>query len=131
MQRRAIFSALLLALFALAACRTAPIYNPSGVALGAPAGASLAEVTKAIQQAGASLGWEMTEVGPGEVRARLRNRRHTAEALVRVDTETFSISYQSSENLRHEGDTIHKGYNKWIRTLERRIVLATGLMVTS
>jgi hypothetical protein len=131
MKTRAVPAALLLALVAIAACRSAPIYNPSGVALGAPAGTSLADVTQAIKRAGIGLGWQMTELAPGQIRAVLHNRGYMADALVQYDTSTFSITYQNSERLKAEGDQIHKAYNKWIKNLEQRIIREAGLMTRS
>lgn len=131
MKTRIVLAASLLALLAVGACRTAPIYNPSGVSLGTPAGSDLADITAAIERAGTSLGWQMTEVKPGEIRAVLHNRGYMADALVRYDTSTFSITYQNSERLKAEGDTIHKAYNKWVRNLEQRIIHEVGLASAS
>ena len=115
---------LLLALaLGMAACRTAPLYAPTDVSLYAPTGATLSQVATSIMQAGASLHWLMTDRGPGVIRGMLDRHSNRCEVEIRFDTARFSIQYLSSENLRYDAadGTIHKGYNKWIKSLEHRI----------
>lgn len=113
-------------LFALGAfaCRSAPLYQPAQVSLQAPAGAKLSQVARSIEEAGTSLGWSMKEQSPGVIDGVLDRRRHRCEVAIHFDTQTFSILYANSENLDFdaEEETIHKGYNKWVANLERRIV---------
>lgn len=107
----------------LAGCRTAPIYNASGVPLPARPGAALTlgDVSQAIASAGRKLGWRMEEVRPGELTGTLALRKHRAVVAITHDTAKFDITYKASEMLRQEGDQIHRNYNNWIRNLEKAI----------
>ena len=106
-----------------AACRTAPLYTPADVALYAPAAATLSQVATSIMEAGASLRWVMADQGPGVIRGILDRHGNRCEVEIHFDTARFSIQYVSSENLRYDAadGTIHKRYNKWIKSLEHRI----------
>lgn len=106
----------------VAACRTAPIYNVPESALPTSGRAvSLGEVTQAIQNAGAGLGWQMREVRPGHMIGTLALRTHLAVVDVVYDTDSFSITYKDSSNLNHDGTQIHSNYNGWIQNLEQAI----------
>jgi hypothetical protein len=107
--------------FGLGACRTAPIYNPSAVSYAPSTSATMETVAQAIQRAGSGLGWTVEAVQPGEMKGRLELRRHVAVVSIKYDMKRFSISYVSSENLAHSGNTIHRNYNNWIRNLENAI----------
>ena len=110
-------------LVALAACRTAPIYtvNEAPVPAAAQKQATLNDVKAAILRAGARLGWQMTEAGPGVINARIALRTHTASADVKYTTNTYSIVYRDSTNLDATSGTIHKNYNGWVENLDREI----------
>jgi hypothetical protein len=115
--------AAVVALVALAACRTAPIYNVNEAPVPAAAQkqATLNDVKAAILRAGARLGWQMTEAGPGVINARIALRTHTASADVKYTTNTYSIVYRDSTNLDATSGTIHKNYNGWVENLDREI----------
>ena len=112
-----------LAIALLGSCRTAPIFNVSGAPVVVAAGkqATMENVTAAINRAGKMLGWQMSETAPGVIAAHIELRTHTADAEVRYDTKTYSITYRSSTNLDAQGDQIHKNYNGWIENLDRGI----------
>jgi hypothetical protein len=88
---RALCARLLLVLASGAVgCRTAPIYEPTDVELGAPAGAKLAQVATAIREAAASLNWATTEQAPGVIRAELEQR---CVIEIHFDARRFSIRH--------------------------------------
>ncbi len=102
-------------------CRTAPIYNVSSSPLVYDETATLEDVSEAIWRAGRKLGWEMEAIRPGEMEGTLRIRHHIAVVTVTYNTRSFSIRYKQSENLLHDGASIHRRYNLWIRKLDARI----------
>src|SRR5439155_23014054 len=113
---------MVLALTLLGACRTAPIYALNEAPVPAFAKqATMNDVRAAIMRAGARLGWQMTETGPGVISARIALRTHTASADVKYNTRTYSIVYRDSTNLEATSGTIHKNYNGWIENLDREI----------
>ena len=106
-----------------AGCRGGmPVYNvtDSPVAASKP-NPSVDEVGKAIQKAGAALGWQMKPTKPGHMLATLNLREHTAVADVTYNAKSFSIQYKDSAGLKYDGQTIHPQYNNWITNLEKRI----------
>ncbi len=108
-------------LLLLAACRMAPVYNQQTTPNEAPPDATLEQVTKAIKQAGLNLGWRMTEEEPGRIIGTLRLRRHQAVVEILFDTESYSITYLDSVNLKYDGEKIHQNYNSWVRNLSNAI----------
>lgn len=109
-------------LLVLAACRTAPVYDVKSETLDAPSNARLSQVTTAIKQAGAGLGWVMKSQEPGHIIGRLDIRRHRAEVDIRYTTKTFSIIYLDSQNLKYDDGEIHKNYNGWVARLRNSIL---------
>jgi len=113
------------ATMAQAGCmRCDPIYNvvdaPVTTASGKPLSAE--QVKSAIVRAGAALGWQMKETGPGLVTATILLRKHEANIEIPYTTGKYSITYKSSINLDESGDgQIHKNYNGWIQNLSRGI----------
>lgn len=110
-------------LLVLAACRAAPLENVGPEMLGAPADATLPQVTQAIKQAGAGLGWIMVPDPnkDGLIKGTLHLRRHTAVVDVAFNTKTFTIDYVTSTNLMYDGTRIHKNYNSWVNNLANAI----------
>jgi hypothetical protein len=105
----------------LASCRTAPLYNVEQSSFNTTEQHSLAEITDAVQQAGARLGWQMNVERPGLIIGTLNLRSHQAMVEIPYDTSGFAIQYQNSTNLNYDGTTIHKNYNSWVQNLEREI----------
>lgn len=100
--------------------------------------ASEDDIKKAIITAGASRGWVMHVNSPGHISATLNIRVHMAMVTIDYDTESYSIKYLDSTNLKYQPagtDTtdedgmstistqavIHKAYNLWISELDRSI----------
>ena len=111
---------------ALGACRAAPIYNVQSANMATPSDATIQQVSDAIKRAGAGLGWQMSETGPGEMEGTLHLRSHVAVVSVTFDTKKFSIFYKDSTNLDYDGTRIHKNYNGWVQNLERAILAQTS-----
>ena len=112
-----------LAIAVLGGCRSAPVYNVNDAPVVVAAGkqATMDSVKSAILRAGVSLGWQMTDAGPGVIKAHIALRTHTADADINYNTKTYSIVYRSSTNLDASGGQIHKNYNGWIENLDRDI----------
>ena len=104
-------------------CRGAvPVYNVAD----APVAASkpnpgLDEVGKAIQRAGAALGWQMKETKPGHMLGTLTLRKHVAVVDVNYSVKSYSIRYKDSTELDYDGGNIHPNYNGWIQNLDKGI----------
>jgi hypothetical protein len=108
-------------LLLLSGCRTAAIYNvendPIEVKL------SQDKVYQAIKMAGNSKGWIITQVKPGLALGKLNLRTHQAIVEIPYTSDSFSIKYKNSLNLKYDAETnqIHNNYNGWIQTLENAI----------
>jgi len=122
------FIVLFVAVIALGACRSAPIYNVSSDTMATPQNASIEQVASAIKRAGAGLGWQMIDTGPGEIEGRLHLRSHVAIVSITFDTKQFSIFYKDSTNLDYDGTRIHRNYNGWIQNLEQGILAQTSAL---
>lgn len=81
------------------------------------------KVARAIITACARLGWVCSITAPGKITGRLNLRSHQADVRIPYSTETFSILYVASENLRYDAEenTIHRNYNSWVLNLQRQI----------
>ncbi|WP_419767168.1 hypothetical protein [Arcobacter sp.] len=121
-------SVLFLALFFLAGCRTASIYNVNNDPIEVKA--SMDKVYNAIKFAGASKGWIITKVKPGLAMGKLNVRAHQAIVEIPYNEKTFSINYKSSLNLKYDSEKglIHKRYNEWVRYLENAINLQLSML---
>jgi hypothetical protein len=116
-------AALVLATAGLAGCNTMPIQNVSEAAVVTATGKDLSseQVRVAILRAGAALGWQMKEEGPGMLVGTLQLRNHSATVAVPYTARSYSVQYRASMNLEEKGGTIHKNYNGWIQNLTRGI----------
>ena len=132
--KRLVGLAMLFALFAVAACRTAPIENVESMPLNAPANVTLDEVKDGIIRAGELMNWQMTEVDPGHIEAEVNVRgKHRAMVDIFFDTRVFSIKYRDSVNLNHDVSRalIHPNYNNWVSNLAVDIQDEVRLSATS
>ena len=112
----------LVILLALGGCRSAPVQNVSSAPLYAPEGASLERIKKGIIRAGYYRDWEITEVGPRHLEAKVVVRgKHTAIVDIYFDRKSFSIVYKDSKNLNYDGESIHSNYNQWVQSLKKDI----------
>jgi len=112
-----------LAVTAGGCARTAPIVNVDNVPVTTPSGHPLtaAQVRSAIVAAGTSLGWRITEAGPGKLEGTLALREHTAVVDIPYSAKSYSIMYKRSEKLNEANGTIHSNYNGWVTNLDRAI----------
>ncbi len=116
-------AAVVIAALGMAGCNTAPIMNVPNAAVTSASGKALNadQVRSAIVRAGAALGWQMKDEGPGLLIGTLNLRTHQAVIEIPYSTSAYSIKYRSSTNLDEKGGTIHKNYNGWITNLTRGI----------
>ncbi|MEX1994577.1 MAG: hypothetical protein WD929_07945 [Steroidobacteraceae bacterium] len=103
------------------AARDEPVQNRdnipiSWIAEGQP---ELDKIQRAIIAGCAQRGWQCRATKPGEIRAVLHVRQHMAEARIAFNTESFSITYVNSTELRYNAakNTIHRKYNLWVTNL--------------
>ncbi|MBL3600610.1 MAG: hypothetical protein JMN25_12215 [gamma proteobacterium endosymbiont of Lamellibrachia anaximandri] len=107
----------------LAGCpHQAMVYNVEDASVVANKdGVTMDDVRKAIIRAGATLGWNMNDKGPGLVEGTIHLRSHMAQVDIPYDAQTYSIKYKNSDNLKYDGEKIHSNYNGWIQNLDRAI----------
>lgn len=112
-----------------AGCGTQPVYNVKDASVVASkADPSLDEVGRAIQRAGAALGWQMKITKPGLILGTLHLRTHVAVVDVNYSVNSYSIVYKDSTNLNYDGTNIHRNYNGWIQNLDKGIRAQLGLL---
>jgi len=106
-----------------AGCRGAvPVYNVADAPVAASKpNPSLDDVDKAIQRAGATLGWQMKQTKPGHMLGTLNLRKHVAVVDVNYSAKSYSIKYKDSTELDYDGQNIHPNYNGWIQNLDKAI----------
>jgi hypothetical protein len=103
--------------------RCEPILNVTDAIVVAPAGKPLSvdQVRASIVRAGAALGWQVREEGPGKLVGTLLLRSHTAVVEIPYSATSYSIQYKSSIDLSEGDGQIHKNYNGWIKNLTKGI----------
>lgn len=108
-------------LLILSGCRTAAIYNVENDPVEVKV--SQDKVYQAIKMAGNSKGWIITQVKPGLAMGKLNARKHQAVVEIPYTSESFSIKYRDSLNLKYNAETneIHNNYNGWVQNLENAI----------
>jgi hypothetical protein len=115
-------------------CRTAPVYNiySSPVPMTSAKKATMDQVEQAIVGAAGELGWNTRLIASGHIEANIMVRaKHTAAVDIKYTSDSFSIKYKYSNNLKYDGIRIHKNYNSWIRRLKQRITSKlTEIIVT-
>jgi len=79
------------------------------------------EVGNAILRAGLKRGWAMYEETPGHIVATLDVRSHHVSVDIKYDQQNYSLNYNESRNMNHDGANIHPKYNEWISRLNRAI----------
>lgn len=101
--------------------RDEPIRNPADIPIGwiGDGKPTIELIQRAIIAGCAQRGWACQAIRPGEIRAVLHLRQHMAEALISFNTESFSVKYVNSTELRYDAaeNTIHRKYNQWIANL--------------
>jgi hypothetical protein len=118
------FAVMAVLVFAVAACRTSPMYNAQNIQFDKPL-ASTSAAGQAIKRAAQELNWRTTPKSDGQMIVRQNVRgKHEVELLVKYDNKKFTILYQSSENMKYDAEkgTIHSNYNSWVKNLENAIL---------
>ncbi|MCS3902369.1 hypothetical protein J2T55_000365 [Methylohalomonas lacus] len=120
-------------LIALIACsRLQPIENIASEPL--PAGSEqleLEQIEAAIIRAGAKRGWILQAEGSGKLLGTYSPRDHMAKVRVEFDRQQFSIHYADSDNLLHEGEKIHRNYNRWVNNLRHDIIAEVAALAAT
>jgi hypothetical protein len=98
-----------------------PIYNVANSQVDVGKKLTLAQVERAILQAGASRGWAMKKVNNGLITATYSPRNLMAQLNIKYSASSYSITYKDSQGLNYDGSNIHKNYNTWIRNLDTAI----------
>jgi hypothetical protein len=126
MRSRAVGFLITIAIVVWSGCSASPLYNVKDSNVPETATGkklNMDEVTRAIVQAGAQLGWDMRVAKPGQIVGTLRLRSHTAVVDIPYTASSYSIIYSSSQNLDYDAtkNQIHKNYNSWVQNLDKAI----------
>lgn len=108
----------------LAACNTRPMVNVQNQTIptssaGAPMTLSLVE--ESIRAGAQRAGWTTQVLRPGLIEATVTARSHRVVVSIPFDQKSYSIDYKDSDNMKAEGDEIHKKYNAWVLRLSQSI----------
>ena len=118
---RTLFAAALTVLFtAVPAHALKVIENLEGQPI--PEGLSASQIKKAIVVSGGRRGWLIREIGANQFEATLNVRKHTVVVDIRLSGNTYSITYNTSVNMKYDGaGKIHGRYNSWVANLNSDI----------
>lgn len=119
--KKIVLGLVILMTVALIGCRNAPIYSVEEAPIDVGSGVTMADIKKAIISAGAQYGWAMKETEPGHIVGTQSRRGHLAKVDIPYSKSSYSILYKDSNNLKYDGETIHKQYNSWIQYLDTAI----------
>ncbi len=118
------FLAAFVALVALTGCKSTipvPQYVDQPVAQYGDTKSTVKDVERSIIRAAASLGWKTKVKSEGEILATLDIRKHQLVVLIKHDDKNLTVEYQSSLNLKYDGEKIHRQYANWVTNLLRAI----------
>ena len=96
-------------------CQQALIKNYDSIAV--PEGLTANNVRRSIVDAGVSRGWLMDDFSESQIVGKLNVRTHYISIDIAYSSESYSISYKESSNMKAKGQNIHKKYNSWISNL--------------
>ena len=84
---------------------------------------TMEEMEKSIRGGANRNGWETKVIKPGHIFAELHLRTHYAAVDIYHDTDSYSIEYNDSNELKYNAEkgTIHRGYNRWVLSLQKTI----------
>lgn len=126
--RRFVLPVLFLALFvSLSACKRSPILEVEEVPLIVPAGVTEVQVAEAVKSAATSLGWRVSELDSGPLRAEFRSSggKHRAVVIIKHSMTSLTIQHSTSLNLNYSIERsityIHPRYNDWVAVLRDSI----------
>jgi len=120
MNKKTIFTLVIVAALLAGCARTAPIHN---VNQSLSQRYSDNQMKMAIIEAGIGRKWVMTPVSPGVINGRLAQRDFVANIRISYTSQNYRIDYVSSENLKAGQGEIHNNYNRWIANLDQDIQL--------
>ncbi|WP_336748085.1 hypothetical protein [Pantoea vagans] len=120
MNKKTIFTVVIVAALLTGCARTAPIHN---VNQSLSQRYSDNQMKMAIIEAGIGRKWVMTPVSPGVINGRLAQRDFVANIRISYTSQNYRIDYVSSENLKAGQGEIHNNYNRWIANLDQDIQL--------
>ncbi|GME33137.1 MULTISPECIES: hypothetical protein [unclassified Pantoea] len=120
MNKKTIFTLVIVAALLTGCARTAPIHN---VNQSLSQRYSDNQMKMAIIEAGIGRKWVMTPVSPGVINGRLAQRDFVANIRISYSSQNYRIDYVSSENLKAGQGEIHNNYNRWIANLDQDIQL--------
>ena len=109
-------------LILFSAC-VAPLYEitETPIETGTEESISLSQIETAIITAGEGIGWKMKASKPGEITGTYKESKFTAAVKIPFSSQTYSIFYKSSKNLKYDGAKIHRKYNELVQNLSTAI----------
>lgn len=126
--RRFVLPVLFLAIFvSLSACKRSPILEVEEVPLIVPAGVTEAQVAEAVKSTATSLGWRVSELDSGPLRAEFKSTggKHRAVVIIQHSMTSLTIQHSTSLNLNYSIERsityIHPRYNTWVTVLRDSI----------
>ena len=118
---RRLLSTAFFSLLLVGCITTQPINTVSVTSLPGVVTASEQDVRKAITLALNQRGWRVVSEQPGVIEASVDVRDHQAIVDITYSATGYGIQYKDSTNLDHNGNNIHRNYNKWVVLLDREI----------
>lgn len=82
---------------------------------------SFRQIERSIYKAATELGWRLYKNEDGYIVGHYYTPRYTASIDIKYTQDSYSISYNQSENLKHDGEQILSLYNTWIKELDKKI----------
>jgi len=103
--------------------RTQPIYNVTSESVAAASVQSVTaeQVGQVIKTCLINNAWNIESATPGNYKATICWREHSATVEIAYDSKSYNISLVSSVNLLQKNGKIHRNYNKRIHQLEQDI----------
>lgn len=89
---------------------------------------TLEQVAQAVTKAAFGMGWTSSKISDEQyVARRVVRGKHTVVVSISISPEQYSVTYQSSDNMKFEiydgVRLIHPNYNVWVRELVEAIRL--------
>ena len=106
---------------ALAACRTAQVYEPEHPVPMQAQTLPLDRIEGLIVEAGQTRNWVFTRVAPGHLLAKQQTAKLEAMVDVYFDQKAYRLKYNSSVGMKENDGTISPHYNTWVQYLEKDI----------
>lgn len=106
----------------MAGC-TAPLFEitDNRIETGADNPVTAEQVKTAIMDAGKGMNMKMVATKPGEIQGTYQGGSYTAVVAIPYSKQAYGIHYRSSQNLKYDGNKIHKKYNTFVTNLDTAI----------